>query len=375
MAKKTTETKMVTNGNISYDNTHEEMELRAVEKIAGMEETDPEVTGYVEYTQKVFSNVLVVPMFDLHIGGEGCKLERLKKIIDFVKKTPNAVVVLGGDVLDNATLLGATNAHTSKVNPDRALDLAQALLAPIKDRILCVLAGNHDGTSGARNKDSNMAGAKQLALRLGVKYFPYNVLIELKLKSKIKRKNQTISFKVFATHGSGGASNKASGVDLALTKAMTACSKLSLIPDMILTGHFHSNANGVYDFIVPKYEDGVMVGEIQKSVRVESLSSMQEANSYAAANNMDMEVSNLYGINIRWTKNPYYTEVERDNEYEYHPQITKFPILKRSQAEYTRIASMYMKAFPNKEEIAKQVKEKFAEQTEDEILNEVNNLQ
>lgn len=374
MAKKVTEKKIVTHGDIKYDNTHEEEELRSIEKIASIEATDPEVTGFVQYSQNTFSNVCLVPMFDLHIGGEGCKLERLKKIIKFVKETPNAVVILGGDVLDNATLLGATNAHSSKVNPDRALDLAVALLGPIKDKILCVLGGNHDSASGARNKDSNMSSAKQLALRLGAKYFPYNVLIDLELKSKIKRKKQIISFKVFATHGSGGASNKASTVDLALNKALTACSRLSLIPDMVLTGHFHSNANGVYDFIVPKYENGVMVGEIQKSVRVESLSSMQEANSYAASNNMSMETSNLYGINIRWAKNPYYSEMDRDSEYEYLPQITKFPILKRSSEDYTRIASMYMKMFPNNQEIESQVREKFQTESHEEIIDQLENI-
>lgn len=374
MAKKVTEQKFVSNGDIRYDNTHEENELRAVENIASIEETDPEVTGLVEYTPKVFSNVCVVPMFDLHIGGEGCKLDRLKKIIKFVKETPNAVVILGGDVLDNATLLGATNAHSSKVNPDRALDLAVALLGSIKDKILCVLAGNHDGASGARNKDSNMSSAKQLALRLGVKYFPYNALIELKLKSKIKRKSQIISFKVFATHGSGGASNKASTVDLALSKALNACARLSVIPDMVLTGHFHSNASGVYDVIVPKYENGIMVGEIQKSIRVESLSSMQEANSYAAANNMSMETSNLYGINIRWAKNPYYSEMDRDSEYEYLPQITKFPILKRSSEDFTRVASMYIKMFPNNQEIESQVREKYETESHEEIIDQLENF-
>lgn len=375
MAKLTNNELTRLNDNISYDDKHSQEELKAVEKIAKMQQTDPEVTGYVECTPAGFSNAMLVPMFDLHIGGEGCKLDRLKKIIEFVEKTPNSLVVLGGDVLDNATLFGATNAHTSKVNPDRALDLAVSLLEPIKNKIVCVLAGNHDGTSGARNKDSNMAGAKQLALRLGVKYFPFNAIIELKLKSKIKRKKQEIAFRIFATHGSGGASTKASSVDLAFNKGILACSKKNIIPDMILTGHFHNNASGVYDVSVPEFEEGVMVGEIQKSVRTESLSTMQEANTYAASNNMDIQVSNLYGINIRWENNSYFAEVDRDSEYEYHARITKFPILKTSQNQFTKIASKYIEAFPQKEQIVQQVREKFANNSNEQIIEEVENLQ
>lgn len=362
------------NGNISVDNFHEKEELKAVEEIASMEQTDPEVTGYAECSPVGFSNAMLVPMFDLHIGGEGCKLERLKKIIEFVQKTPNSLVVLGGDVLDNATLLGATNAHTSKVNPDRALDLAVSLLTPIKNKIVCVLAGNHDGTSGARNKDSNMASAKQLALRLGVKYFPYNALIELKLKAKIKRKKQEIPYRIFATHGSGSASTKAAGVDLAFNKGILACSKKKIIPDMILTGHFHNNASGVYDLSVPEFEEGIMVGEIQKSIRTESLATMQEANAYSASNNMDIQVANLYGINIRWEKNAYFSEMDRDSEYEYLARITKFPILKTSKTEFTRIASKYIEMFPQKEQIEKQVRKDFSKSSNEEILEEVQNI-
>lgn len=372
--KDTKLTKSKHNGKIAISEKHETDELKIIEKIAGFEQLDPEEMSFVEYTEKTFSNVCIVPMFDLHIGGEGTKLERLKLVIEFVKRTPNAVVILGGDILDNATLLGATNAHTSKLNPDRALDLAVKLLESIKHKILLVTAGNHDGASGSRNKDSNMAPAKQLAKRLGVKYCPFNAMVRIKLplKNAKRNKRETINYNVFVTHGSGNAGSKASTVDTALTKALKACGRYDILPDLILTGHFHADANGLFNLSVTHYDDfGKVIGIMQKSVRVESLSTMQEANTYAVANNMEITTANIPAINICWLKNPYYNESSKTWEYEFSGQSTKFPILQHGKNDYSRIALEYMQHYKENEHLEEDLRRQCETKSIDEIVEEI----
>ena len=367
-------TKSKLNKKITTNDKHEVEELKTIEKIAGFEQLDPEAMSFVEYTEKTFSNVCIVPLFDLHIGGEGTKLERLKLIIDFVKNTPNAVAILGGDVLDNATLNGATNAHTSKLNPDHALDLAVKLLEPIKDKIALVTAGNHDGLSGGRNKDSNMAPAKQLAKRLGVKYAPFNAMMRIKLPLKNAKRNKkdTINYNVFITHGSGSAGSKAATVDTALKKAMNACSRLNVLPDLILTGHFHADANGMFNLSVNRYDDfGRVIGVMQKDVRVESLSTMQEANTYALANNMDITKANIPAINVCWLKNPYFNESSKTWEYEFLAQATKFPILQNNKNNYSRIAIEYLKHYEEDKKLEEDLRELCKDKTFEEIIDEI----
>lgn len=367
-------TKSKLNSKFATYDKHEIDELKVIEKIAGYEQLDPEAMSFVEYTEKTFSNVCIVPLFDLHIGGEGTKLERLKLVIDFVKNTPNAVAVLGGDILDNATLNGATNAHTSKLNPDRALDLAVKLLEPIKNKIALVTAGNHDGLSGGRNKDSNMAPAKQLAERLGVKYAPFNAMMRIKLPLKNAKRNKkdTINYNVFITHGSGSAGSKAATVDTAFKKTMNACARLNILPDLILTGHFHADASGMYNLSVNKYdENGKVIGVMQKDVRVESLSTMQEANTYALANNMNITTANLPAINICWLRNPYYNESSKTWEYEFLGQSTKFNILKNSKNDYSRIAHEYMLHYQEDKNLEEDLRELCKDKSFEEIINEI----
>lgn len=365
------------NHHIKVSNEHEENELKASKIVAGMTEFDPETTGYVEYTQKTYSNVCIVPFFDVHIGGEGVKLDRILKIIDFVKNTENAFCVFGGDILDNATINGATNVHTSKLNPTRAMELAVKLFEPIKDKILCILAGNHDGESGGRNRDSNYGPAKELAKRLGVKYYPYNVVVRvnLPLKNAKKNKHEVIPYYVFATHGSGKASSKPGAVDVAFKKAMIACSPLGVIPDLVLTGHFHADVNGIYDVKVLKTDAKSKVyGEAQKSIRVESLPTMQEMNMYSSANNMDGNIANTCAINICWLKNPYYSEFTKDSEWEFLGQSTRFNILKTNKNELTKIASDYVKAYSLDKDLEKKIREKYGNNSLNEIAEVIENL-
>lgn len=374
MTKKQNFTKSSLNPNIMLSNEHEEKELKAVDKIAGMEQLDPEVNTLVEYNEKVFSNVCVVPLFDLHIGGEGTKLKRIKKVIDFIEHTANAVCVFGGDLLDNATLNGATNAHTSKINPNRALDLAVELFEPIKDKVLCVLAGNHDGESGGRNKDSNMSQAKQFAKRLGVKYAPFNALIKINIPQKNAKyhKKDKIAYYVFATHGSGKCGSKAGTVDLAFKKAISACAPYGVSPDLILTGHFHSNVDGVKEVKVPKYnEKGEIISEITKSIRIESTSSMQQENTYAVANGMDLENANISAINICWLKNPYYYEKTSKTEWQFWGQSTKFPILRQKDNKFTRIACEYLEKYGESEELENKLREQYQSKSINEIALEL----
>ncbi|MBQ0017213.1 MAG: metallophosphoesterase, partial [Clostridiales bacterium] len=365
------------NPKIMLGNKHEEDEMKAIEKVAAMESLDPEATGFVEYTEDTFSNVCLVPLYDLHIGGEGMKFERLKSIIEFIKKTPNAICILGGDILDNATLLGATNAHTSRLNPDRALDLAVKMFEPIKDKILFVLAGNHDGASGGRNKDSNMAPAKQFAKRLNVKYFPFNGVAKIRLPLKNYRKHKNmLTFNVFATHGSGNAASKAGTIDTAISKSMNACASLKLVPDLILTGHFHAGASGSVAAKVPCYDENGRVSSIvKKIITVESLSTMQEANTYAVANNMDVTTANMTAMNIGWVKNPLYNDYTKDYQYEYTGLVTKFPVLKNSKNALSIPAEEYLEKYKLDEKMEEDVRNSVKDKTIEEVVEEINNIE
>lgn len=73
-----------------------------------------------------------------------------KEFMDFLKwveKTPNVYLVLAGDLINNATKSSVSNCFEEKMRPSDQKKMMAKLLAPVKDRILCAVQGNHEARS------------------------------------------------------------------------------------------------------------------------------------------------------------------------------------------------------------------------------------
>ena len=101
---------------------------------------------------------------------------------------------------------------------------------------------------------------------------------------------------------------------------------------------------------------------------------MQEANSYALANGMELYTSNMHGINICWLKNPYYSDANKENQFEFLAQTTKFPILKTSSNAYTKIAEQYQAAYSLGENFKETVKDTYSSYSISELEEEIQKI-
>lgn len=66
--------------------------------------------------------LLIVPLFDSHVGGEGFEADRFKMVLDFIYNCKIARTFFGGDMFDNANLAGKTNPLLSRLNPSKQFD-------------------------------------------------------------------------------------------------------------------------------------------------------------------------------------------------------------------------------------------------------------
>lgn len=116
---------------------------------------------------------------------------------------PNSYVILGGDLMNNATRSSVSNVFEETMRPREQKKRLVETLKPITDKILCMVSGNHERRSG---KDADDDPSYDIACKLDIedKYRENIAFLRLQF-GDIKgdgRFNPTYVLTV--THGSGG---------------------------------------------------------------------------------------------------------------------------------------------------------------------------
>lgn len=159
----------------------------------------------VKKTLGDFEQIELHVFADEHIGDALCDMDRLKKRIDYVKNTPNAFCLLNGDILDTATKLSIGDVETRELNIMEQIQRGIDLFEPIKDKILCITAGNHElRTYNKEGIDITRLVAMQLGL--GNCYSSGSVLLFLSVGLMTRRASagKKVPYIIYITHGSGG---------------------------------------------------------------------------------------------------------------------------------------------------------------------------
>lgn len=146
----------------------------------------------------------VHPMADLHLGDRHCDYQSILARIDHIKNTPNAYCILDGDLMDTAITTSVGDTYGASIQPMEQLKECVKLFEPIKDKVLAVLPGNHEGrvykTDGL---DLTALMCSQLGLQ--DKYSSTTALLFVRFgKSSHKHHCRRQLYTIYVTHGSGG---------------------------------------------------------------------------------------------------------------------------------------------------------------------------
>jgi len=182
---------------------------------------------HIKSTLPSAKQIEIIPFGDIHLGSPNCRFAKFEKLIKYIKKTKNCYAIGMGDYLDSILPKDPRYDPSDKFKTvDDNVAKIVSTLRPIKDKIICLLTGNHE-------YKLNKAGYGDPTLRicraLDLKYAGYSCFIKIKCKPKTHQRNLVI----FAHHGwQGGRKTGAS---------INAVENLAQYweADVYLVGHSH----------------------------------------------------------------------------------------------------------------------------------------
>lgn len=315
------------------------------------------------------NKLLLVPLFDAHVGGEGFMAERFKMVLDFIYNCRIAKTFFGGDMFDNANLAGKTNPLLARLSPsnqfDYLLNMPEMKNCLDMGKVMFALYGNHDGQTNDRTKDANISMVQDFARLVGIPYAPYNVL--LKIQSHFGKEN--VQANIFATHGSSKTMEPAVACECEQKKMKNAMCAAGIDPsivDIICFGHLHIDGDVPTTISVPTYDEcGRLVADKTKTIHTLCEPPMQGMNDFAIRSNMKTFGTNAYATELSWSKNPRY-KTDKDTEFPYVLNINRFPILQKDKNQYTVFAQDYLDnpQYREPHEIKAMLEEKYLEGNE-----------
>lgn len=151
---------------------------------------------------KELKSIEIIDIADLHIGDMMSDWEHIQELLKYVKDTQNCYCILGGDLMDTAISASIGDTYGANVQPMHQLEMCVKLFEPIKDKILCVLHGNHENrVYKSDGLDMTQIFCNQLGI--GERYSATTALLFISFGNDVRHKRKE-TYLVYATHGSGG---------------------------------------------------------------------------------------------------------------------------------------------------------------------------
>lgn len=182
-------------------------------------------------------NLIVLPVSDVHFGSVSHKKKEWESFLDKVANTPNLFLTIGGDMIDNSTKTSIASPWDNYIRPADQKKIMAEMLAPIKDRILCVVPGNHC----ARNRDVDDEPLYDIACKLDIEdiYRPNLAFVKIQIGKTNGCGLKNPTYMLCVNHGAGGASAYVGG---SATKGERFGMAIDGV-DLVISGHTHKPAD------------------------------------------------------------------------------------------------------------------------------------
>lgn len=142
---------------------------------------------------------------DVHLGDPSCDGKLLQERIAHCEATENCIVLLNGDLCNNAVKSGKSDIYSESVRPMEQLKQAVHLFGKLAEqgKIVCLTDGNHERRT-YRNDGIDMSFL--IAQQLGVPYSPGAMLVFLRFGHDAGRTHhgRKVLYTILCNHGSGG---------------------------------------------------------------------------------------------------------------------------------------------------------------------------
>jgi predicted phosphodiesterase len=190
------------------------------------------------------NDIIIYPISDLHIGAREAMVKEWDKFKKRLKEEDYSYIAIAGDMMNNGTKNSVTNVYEETMRPMEQKKWLVEQLSDIKDKILCVVPGNHENRS-VKEVDDNPLYDVCCKLDIEDKFRENMAVLILRL-GNVKGnglKNPTYTGAVL--HGSGGGTLTGSAIN---KNERFAYSFDGL--DFMIVGHTHKPVNTVPSKIV-----------------------------------------------------------------------------------------------------------------------------
>lgn len=188
-----------------------------------------------------------MPVADYHWADPHSDHERIMEDLTYVKEHENCYCILNGDLMNCAIKSSISDSYSETASPMEELRACVELFAPIADKILCVVPGNHEN----RHYRTNGIDITELMCRqLGIedRYSPTTALVFVRFgELSSKSHNRKAVYSIYVSHGNGGG-RKEGGKIQRLVDLSTIVDA-----DIFVCGHAHLPAMLKDGFARPNY--------------------------------------------------------------------------------------------------------------------------
>lgn len=189
--------------------------------------------------------VTLYPLGDWHYGSPQCKEEYIRSIVKEIAANDNARWFGMGDLIENAIIGSKSDTYKELMSPRAQIEAVVKILAPIKDKCLFLLPGNHE------ERTMRVVGLhpdEHMAFQLNTTFCEYSCLFTLDLtKAKTPR-----SFSVYVHHNTGGGYSAGGKVNAA-SKLRQICPTV----DATFSAHTHTSSRMPVTWYEPGYKKSI----------------------------------------------------------------------------------------------------------------------
>lgn len=189
-------------------------------------------------------DIIIYPISDLHIGAQESMIKEWKEFKKRLLSEPNSYITIGGDMMNNGLKNSVTNVYEETMRPREQKKWLVEQLSDIRDKILCVVPGNHENRS-VKEVDDNPLYDVCCKLDIEDKFRENMAVLIIRLGNEKGNGLKNPTYTGAVLHGSGGGALTGSAVN---KNERFAYSFDGL--DFMAVGHTHKPVNTVPSKIV-----------------------------------------------------------------------------------------------------------------------------
>ena len=133
---------------------------------------------------------------DVHLGSPQCELDEFIQFLAKIRREPDSYICIVGDLLNNAVRSSVSDVYAETMSPSVAVEYAAQLLAPIADKVIACVGGNHERRS-RKEVDLDPLYEVMCLIRKPELYRPNMAFVRLNLTNGKSRQK----YAIMMTHG------------------------------------------------------------------------------------------------------------------------------------------------------------------------------